>query len=142
MITRYMKKLFVLLIVISFVAIAVFGFLGMDHNNMTGGCFASAANGSPCPTKASAFAIAFFHLNAFAKFGTALLIDNLIVLFSLLITLFSVLTIWGTGFKLQKQEFIGFFSFKSLSVQYNSFARKIAYWLALLKNSPALGFNT
>jgi len=136
-----MKRLFVLLIVISFVAIAVFGFLGMDHDNMAGGgCLASAANGSPCPEKANPFAVAFFHLNAFAKFGTALLVENLMLLFSILVALFAILTIWGTGFKLQKQELTGFSSFRSLSVQYNSFARKIAYWLTLLRNSPALGF--
>jgi len=136
-----MKRLLILLIIISFAAITVFGFLGMDHNNMAdGGCLASAASNSPCPTKTSAFAIAFFHLNAFAKFGTALLIDNLTVFFSLLLALFTVLTIWGTGFKLQKPELVGSLSFKSLSVQYNSFAQKIAYWLTLLRNSPALIF--
>jgi hypothetical protein len=135
-----MKRLFILLIAISFASIAVFGFLAMSHDSMdNSGCLASTAEGALCPTT-NPFIIAFFHQNAFAKFGTALLVENLTLLFSILVALFAVLTIWGTGFKLQKQELTGLFNFKSLSVQYNSFARKIAYWLTLLRNSPALGF--
>lgn len=136
-----MKRLLILLIAISFASIAVFGFLAMDHDNMAnGGCLASAASGSPCPEKANPFAVAFFHLNAFAKFGTALLVENSTILFSILLVLFSAFTIWGTGFKPQKPEAVRLFNYKFSSVQYNSFAQEIAYWLAILKNSPALSF--
>lgn len=59
---------------VSFLSVAVFGFLIITHNNHHQGCIAAAANGGVvCPPQSNdSLPLAFFHLNILKKFGRAI----------------------------------------------------------------------
>ena len=64
-----MNKLLILALILSFVSLAVFGFVVMSQD---GGCLASALqNGAVCPPNAGPLAVAGFHLNALKIFTSA-----------------------------------------------------------------------
>ncbi len=70
-----MERFGVLFLVISFVAVAVFGVFAMsDHTR----CLGSFSEGIPCP-KESPWAFIAFHLSAFRGFSTAVFQSSLLL---------------------------------------------------------------
>lgn len=68
-----MRTSFVILVILGFVGIAVFGFAAMGHSGShSGGCIAMAANGakSPCPLL-DPFGFVNFHIDIFQSFSSA-----------------------------------------------------------------------
>jgi len=129
-----MKSVFITLLIISFLGVAVFGFVSMvfgDTHN--GGCIASSRLGAFCPLH-SAFNFVVFHIDAFKYFSTAVLIFSLTSLFvALSFIVFSVLPRPLNNeededfvFKVQRE--------KSQILLKN---KKIIRWLLLRINSPA-----
>jgi len=64
------------LLVFSFIALAVFGFMGMISPEPTekyeSGCIASMVNGGSCPATSAPLEKADFHLNAYSGFSQAI----------------------------------------------------------------------
>lgn len=87
-----MKKITTIWLITSFVAIAVFGFVGMghgaDHNNNRG-CLATTATGGNCPLAKTPADDFNFYLTVFRSFSQATpTINNaILVLFALLLSL-------------------------------------------------------
>jgi|SRR3989344_2640042 len=70
------KTVFIATITISFVAVAIFGFIAIG----TEGCIATIANGGACPA-AGNFTIVEFYLTAFKSFSTSVTQLALLVAF-------------------------------------------------------------
>ena len=78
-----MKRAFIAFLIISFIAIAVFGFVSIGHTDGNVGCIAETSQGV-CPMEGSSLGTAFFHLNSFKSFSTALITtDSLISLITI-----------------------------------------------------------
>ncbi len=127
-----MKFAFVTLLIISFVGVAVFGFLSMIFGHMhDGGCIASNGINALCPLN-NIFTFVVFHLNVFKYFSTAVQVVVLLIFLSGMI--FSVLPR-----PLDKDEDDDFaFSWHVRKFPILSKSKKIIRWLSLHINSPAL----
>ena len=68
-----MKILFTILLITSFVGVAVFGALAMNHDSGHGvfGCIAATANAAQCPEGANLFSLVAFPFDAFKNFSKA-----------------------------------------------------------------------
>lgn len=118
-----------LVILLGFIALSLFGFLGMlessEMAHAPNTCLASLAQNGACPPPGHTVASALFHTNAFKVFSTALL--------SLAVVLLSLALLF-TGFM---QSLL-----KSVSLGTHSFARRIeesiSQYLALQKLRLAL----
>ena len=72
-----MKFAFITLLIISFVGVAVFGFVSMIFGDIhNGGCIASSRLGAFCPFS-DAFTFVVFHIDAFKYFSTAIFVFSL-----------------------------------------------------------------
>ncbi|MBI4085897.1 MAG: hypothetical protein HY433_01475 [Candidatus Liptonbacteria bacterium] len=134
-----MKPILTILLVGSFIGVAVFGFAGM-HNGMEahdGDCIAATAQGAGCSKQASPVDYAAFHLNAFKIFSSAAFSENFL---SVLLPALAALLLIGLGFFrqflfmppqpiLSRHKFRNTFSFPQ--------KREFIRWLALHENSPA-----
>ncbi|MDO8505931.1 MAG: hypothetical protein Q7S48_05165 [bacterium] len=72
------------LLLITFISIAVFGFLAMGHasnGHMHGGCIAAAARASTCESDADD---SFFHINVFKSFSQAMISSAMLFISALL----------------------------------------------------------
>lgn len=127
-----MKSAFITLLIISFVGVAVFGFISMVFGDTHhGGCIASNQLGALCPLN-DALDFVVFHLSAFKYFSTAVLVAVLLILLSGMI--FSILPR-----PLDKDEDDDFaFSTQNGKFPIFSKSQEITSWLSLHINSPAL----
>ena len=65
-----MKSAFIIFLIISFLGVAIFGFVSMIFGDIhNGGCIAENRLGAPCPLN-GAFTFVVFHLDAFKYFST------------------------------------------------------------------------
>lgn len=129
-----MKSAFITLLIISFVGVAVFGFVSMifgaGHN---GGCIAANRLGALCPLN-NAFTLVVFHLDAFKYFSTVVFVFSLaLLLVALSLVVFSVLPR-----PLSNDEDDDYI----FSIQIGKFptllkSKEITRWLSLHINSPA-----
>ena len=131
-----MKSAFITLLIISFVGVAVFGFVSMIYGDThDSGCIVSNRLGAFCPLN-SAFNFVVFHIDAFKYFSTA--VFGAVLLILLVGMAFSVLPrplnndedddfIFSTGKKL-------FPTFSKI--------RRIIRWLSLHINSPSFATVT
>ena len=135
----YMKSLFIILFISSFIGIAVFGFVGMHHGMQVhdGGCIAATSQGTDCPKQANPVDYAVFHLDAFKSFSLASFRESPLNVFLLA---FAALFLIGFGF------FPRFFLrpphlILSQSTFRDTFfspqKQEITHWLALHENSPS-----
>ena len=127
-----MKSAFITLLIISFIGVAVFGFLSMIYGDThNGGCIASSGMNALCPLN-DVFTFVVFHLGAFKYFSTAVLASVLLVLLSGMI--FSLLP----RPLLDKDEDDDFvFSTQNRKFPIIVKSREITRWLSLHINSPA-----
>lgn len=133
-----MKFLFTILLVASFIGVAVFGTFGMGHMQNNGGiCIAEIASGTNCPQKTDPIVFADFYLNAFKSFSLATfdgnVMNSLLFLFGFLVLVILVISS-PSFFKLPRLAFVGYRSGDSF---FSSEERKLAKWLALHENSPS-----
>lgn len=81
-----MRKAFLAILLVAFIAIAVFGFLAMGHGgdgHVHGGCIAATARGNACEADALDF---FFHIGIFKSFSQAM-VGGAMILIALLVFL-------------------------------------------------------
>mgnify|MGYP001590494312 CR=1 FL=1 len=125
-----------LLLVISFIGVAVFGFVifsmaGTMHD-MENGCIAKTLNGNICPK--DIFEYASYHVSAFNKFlsaSTAKVFDPLVpVLLFVAGGLFIVASILKFGLKYRRD-----YHRNADLIEYRS-RRKFSAWNSLLEHSP------
>lgn len=130
-----MKYLTSLLLIISFIAIAVFGFAVFDHgmHSSSNDCVASAIDGIVCPT--NIVNMALHHISVLQTFSQASIPSTASVLLSLL--LFAMISF----FLLRKDLFYlqPVFSLRGYRNPTRPHRQqKITSWLALFEHSPAL----
>ena len=139
-----MKYLFTIILVTSFIGIAVFGVFGMHGNGMQGhddmassNCIAATAKGMDCPKETEPINFFNFHLDAFRSFSTATFGANLLA--SLL-----VLTLLFIGVVLS--TLLDNLAHPQLNLAYSRYEpeqfssphkQQLLRWLALHENSPA-----
>ena len=135
-----MKKVVLSLIVISsFLGIAVFGFMAMspDANGHHSGCIAATAQGAGCPAEAETLGFVSFHLRAFKNFSSATFGEQFAAPFLLALIL-------CIGFGIKANRHIQTVSSRFISQFQKHFVHLIvplklnlARWFALHENSPA-----
>ncbi|QQG42294.1 MAG: hypothetical protein HYW15_02130 [Candidatus Giovannonibacteria bacterium] len=120
-----MKSIGAIWLILSFTALAAFGFLAMDENMAHRICLASTLAGSICPEN-NAFAVAFFHTTAFKSFSLALI-------FTLLLAGYAIFSIPAP--KIFSPETKSSFVFNSAEIKLSPLAKSLREWLALRENS-------
>lgn len=128
-------------LIIGFIGLAVFGFLGMhsemqDHN---GDCAVATVQGGDCPKQSNLFNYITFHLDIFKSFSIAIFEESLLI-FILTIVLLSIF------FGLSKLlENLIFFKLNFICSRYRQLElfglyakRKFFHWLAFHENSPSI----
>ncbi len=130
-----MKYLTSLLLIMSFIGIAVFGFAIFDHgmHNPNSDCVASVIDGVACPT--NILNMALHHISVLQGFSQTLIPSTVsILLLSLLLTAFSF-------FLFQKDLFYPqpvFLFYRHRNPTRPHRQQKITSWLALFEHSPSL----
>ncbi len=123
-------------LLISFIAIAVFGFAMMGPNDGHMGCIAAMAQGTTgCPL---AFDMVTLHLNAFNMFSSAIFGQNVLslVLALNIFLLMLVFAFFGSYLMplLVGGDFHAGYNFESSRP---TFSARLSYWLSLHENSPS-----
>lgn len=133
-----MKRILPLLLIISFLGIAAFGasFFDMSMGH-SGGCVASAVDGTVCPTDIVGFAT--HHVSALQTLmGTAVPPDSGLVLLLASLLLVSVgVFLFFKNSLLPKPNFLPQ-RLRELSFNHLRSQQKIISWLSLFELSPAL----
>lgn len=130
-----MKFAFISLLIISFLGVAVFGFISMIYGGAhNGGCIASKRIGALCPLN-NAFAFVVFHIDAFKYFSNAIFVFSLtFLLVALSLAAFSILP------RPLNNDEDDDYAFRVWDREFKAFPKikKIIRWLLLRINSPAL----
>ncbi len=133
-----MKRFLPILLILSFLGIAAFGAsffdMGMGHS---GGCVASAIDGTACPTDIMGFAV--HHVSALQTLmGTAVPSDSswVLLLASLILVLVGI-SLFCKNLLLPKLELLPQ-RLRDLSLNHLRSQQKIISWLSLFELSPAL----
>ena len=131
-----MKFYLVSALLISFVAIAVFGFAMMDPDDSHMGCIAAMAQGATnCP---GAFDMVALHLNAFNMFSSAVFGQNVLSLILalniLLLLLLSVLFSGHFAYLPIGGDFRARYYFEPPR---SAFSTRLTHWLSLHENRPS-----
>ena len=129
-----MKYLLTTIMLISFVGIAVFGFVfwasGMNEHNAD--CITSPIDGTPCPV--SIVGMTLQHISTLQNFSQALVPSTVLLL---LVALFSLAISFHFLLKNLISPSIRFsFQRRNDPAKFHS-QQKIISWLSLLENSPA-----
>ncbi len=126
-----MRSTFVSWLILSFLAVAVFGFLAMNMENERGhaNCIAAVAGDTTCP-EGNAFASALFHITAYKNFSAALVVLALMLPFGLIV-------VFGNKSALPPPNLNPTFQKYSAPFKSSALARQLIHWLALHENSPS-----
>lgn len=126
-----MKSAFTTFLIISFIGVAIFGFLSMIFGDAHGyGCIASNRLGAFCPLN-SVFDFVVFHIDAFKYFSTAVLS----VIF-LIISIGIAFSILPRPLNNDEDDDLAF-SIRGEKFKAFPKTRRITRWLSLHINSPA-----
>ena len=124
------------LLFLSFIGIAVFGFVSMNHSMMQGeNCIVSAVMGNPCPINQGSFAL--HHLAALAVFSNSLpsAIFNVSPLIALSFALVLLAFLGAKGPYSRPPSFA--YALRRRNVRHRSHTLRFMRWLALLEHSPS-----
>ncbi|MBI2042037.1 MAG: hypothetical protein HYT20_03400 [Candidatus Nealsonbacteria bacterium] len=123
-----MKSALIILLVLSFMGIAVFGAFGMNHGNGHGsGCIGAIANGRECAGENNSLQSINFHLKTFKSFSTAIFL--LIASLTLAANLRVIADIQEVA---QNKQFV------VIEQRFSLRQQKFTHWLAIHENSPAI----
>jgi hypothetical protein len=136
-----MRSTLTILLLASFVVIAVFGIFGMHLGvqNHDDGCIAAVAQGTDCPKQSDPVDYFGFHLDAFKGFSTATFGENLLA--SLFAFVFFAAGMWLRmlfGHVPLVQCGPGHSRYRRFEFFDSPLKRDLVGWLALHENSPAL----
>jgi|GEM_PF-2980013 len=128
-----------LVILVSFLAISVFGFVGLSemHKQMGDNCLGSMSQGVTCPVKDGVFAFALFHLRALQGLSQSSFLNiSPIFLLAVLILAFAIaLAVSANSPRIFSSQ--SYFK-KNYEDKVRDVGPKELFWLARLENSPAL----
>ncbi len=127
----YMKSLFTIFLITSFVAVAVFGFMAMKSEHHAG-CIAATTQEMGCPGQNDPLVYLNFHFDAFKNFSTATLGNALSLLLSFLL---AVATAFQKGFTPKRFAYSKYRRLDSSNVFSQD---QFTHWLALHEISPTL----
>lgn len=132
-----MRPIYTIFLILAFISITVFGFLGMQHNSGHGptGCIAVMAKGVNCPLNANSFLFAFFHLDTLKSFSTATLNYshfNILALLAFIVLLLS----WLSYFRIGSYLLLPATKDYRQNTYFIPLQQNLACWLALHENSP------
>ncbi|OGZ09197.1 MAG: hypothetical protein A3D65_03475 [Candidatus Lloydbacteria bacterium RIFCSPHIGHO2_02_FULL_50_13] len=134
-------KLLAVFLVISFVGVAVFGFLGMVHadTNDHRGCIAAEMQRTNCPEGGNALDSVTFHLGALKDFSNAIFEVNIFATLLTLALLVAMVGLRMTRGNLASPQLRLAYSRHGQRKSFRPFLeRKLTRWLALHEDSPAL----
>lgn len=137
-------KFLTLILLIGFIGIALFGFIGIPHQmseHSSSDCIASfVVNKSLCPDENNTFSYAFYHIQAYQFFSNALIISLLVI---------SALFVGVFIFSFSLRDFFAQFVLKNQIIclkkrlieiidSLRSSSGNFIRWLSLLENSPSV----
>lgn len=138
-----MKTLLAGMLLIGFIALAVFGFIEITSSTMPNGethrgCLASAVQNTDCPNKLSNFGSAFFHIAAFKFFSTLTLetIVSLSILLALITAAFLLIYFLELHLALAPMPTISHRQSAQSTFNPSSNLQLLLRWLALKELSP------
>ena len=132
-----MRKTLAIILAITFITIAVFGFAGMNNTDSHGyrACIAATANGGYCNNQPNSLGFANFFISTFFSFSSTILTSGLAVSLLLLITLLTLVSDLALlGVKKNQPQIKYKFKFKKLDSGQNQFYS----WLKFHTNSPTV----
>lgn len=141
-----MKFLFTTLLIVSYIAIGLFGFfdvhantdMNMQSHNTPINCIAATVNGVDCPEQTSPIDFATFHIDAFKSFSLATLTEGVSnVLPFAFIFLFFIDIAFFTSYLLRLPR-LAFYRHRFSDYSFSPQKQKFTRWLAIHENSPAL----
>jgi len=137
-------KYIALSILIGFIAVSIFSFGSMSHeeDHAISNCMASVIDKVACPQ--SALVVALHHISAYQTFFQTLPPSSLI-LFSLMFILLAIGYIFFKNFfsKSPPSQFLQYIRNKRNNPEPSLHQlRKITHWLSLFENSPSLPYAT
>lgn len=133
-----MKYLITLILVVSFVGIAIFGFTlfahGMDSSDNN--CITSPIDGTACPT--SIVAMTLHHISSLQKLLTSVTpsISNLLLLLAFILLVSVSIFSFYKNLLFPKLELLRE-RLRNLATNFSYSKQKIISWLSLFENSPA-----
>ncbi|OGY68027.1 MAG: hypothetical protein A3H63_01665 [Candidatus Harrisonbacteria bacterium RIFCSPLOWO2_02_FULL_45_10c] len=136
-----MKSALTIILIFSFVGIAVFGFSAMNHGSGHTGCIAATSRLIDCPANASGILdFIAFHLNAFQNFSVAVISDNLLTAFLFFAAFLFAIALRPANSKLSP-AFLN--PGANWRIKYkepfaNPLKSQLTHWLILHENSPSL----
>ena len=124
-------------LLVSFVAIAVFGILAMNLEAAIGhvSCIAQTIQGAMCPESSGPFSFIDFHLSAFKSFSTAVFGGNTPALILATLFLLAAFAFPPPAFLKTHSSFVTFHSQESSEPILSK--KPFIHWLALHENSPS-----
>lgn len=133
-----MKFSLSIIILISFLAISVFGFIGLGetHKQMGSDCPGSVSRGVTCPVKDGVFAFAVFHIRALQGLSQSGFLDiSPIFLLTVLLLVFALSLIISASSPglFQNQSYFR----KNYEYKIRDVGSGIISWLARLEHSPS-----
>ena len=139
-----MKHLFVIFMVLSFIGMAVFGFLAMgDHGpgHDLGSCIAALRGEADCSAFGGLIGFASFHLNAFKVFSSANFSTTTAMVLAFFIVAFVFYT--ASAGRLLNFGFLKNTSFSAIAYSvgygfYTQLEQNFKNWFALHENSPTI----
>lgn len=132
-----MKLVFTILLVTSFVGIAVFGAFAMNHDGDHSGCIAATASGIGCPKESNPDDLLILHLTTYRGFSLATLGENATNSLLLAFALLFVISLKRVP-KIPTQTLQFILSRYQLDDSFSrSEKQQLTRWLALHENSPA-----
>ena len=136
-----MRSLSTTILLASFIGIAVFGVLGMNHEQShdmgQNNCVVAIAKGMDCPKEAGPVVFTAFHIDAYKGFSLATLGENVTSAFMLA---FVSLLFIGLAFfspYLFKPPQLAFYKYRFRDSFSLPQKQQLTRWLALHENSPA-----
>ncbi|HEY4475661.1 MAG TPA: hypothetical protein VJB92_02995 [Candidatus Paceibacterota bacterium] len=129
-----MKPFIVLITLVSFTAIAVFGFIVIIHSGGHSSCIARVFEGAPCPEN-NPVGYASFHISALKSFSSAVLnsfASAFLIAFLFFVFLISLAFISG----IELTPISAFFPKLPVSQGKPLYQSRIFSWLSFLLNSP------
>lgn len=132
-------KLFILVLLASFIGLAVFGFTTMTHaeGHNPNGCIAAASREADCTKAGNPFAMFNLHIDAIKSFST--LIFSSFSLQTLLLLIFSLILFFGLKMSLAPPLKYAFLPYARAGVLGFSPKLKLNFsnWFSLHENSPS-----
>ena len=137
-----MKSAYTIILLTSFLGIAVFSSLAINHGNGQEhiGCIATTAKGEDCPLSINTILFTIFHLDTIKSFSTAVFNDSYpssLILLILLILLIGWISYFRVGSDLLVLT-TAQYHHRPRETYFFPLRQNLTSWLALHENSPAI----